>query len=180
MKVSYANLKSKIKDIEKEDKTFDFMGEEIKVLSYLPIEKKYDLIMITCQKALEDDIYNPLKLDMYFHLHLVYMYTNISFTDKQKEDEMKIYDTLKDSGLLDKILDVIEASEYDELYSYIEEISKLKTESKSNIMNAFKLMFQDLPNNAEEAANIVKEFNPEDYKAVLDFARASNAGQPIL
>ena len=91
MKVSYANLKLKTKD---EIKTFNFNNTEIEVKQYLPIEDKYDLVMITLQKAEENGIYNALKLDMYFHLHLVYMYTNLSFTEKQKENEMKIYDTL--------------------------------------------------------------------------------------
>ena len=50
--------------------------------------------MITLQKAKEDILYNPIKLDMYFHLHLVYMYSNLSFTEKQKEDEEKIYDAV--------------------------------------------------------------------------------------
>ena len=82
-KVSYASLKLKtnteIKEIKWEDKV-------IEVAQYLPINDKYDLIMVTLQKAKEDILYNPVKLDMYFHLHLVYMYTNLSFTDKQKED----------------------------------------------------------------------------------------------
>ena len=38
-KVSYANLKLKT---DKTVKAFDFMGQEIEVLQYLPIEDKYD------------------------------------------------------------------------------------------------------------------------------------------
>ena len=81
MKVSYANLKLKTKY---EIKTFNFNNTEIEVKQYLPIEDKYDLVMITLQKAEENGIYNALKLDMYIHLHLVYMYTNLSFIEKQK------------------------------------------------------------------------------------------------
>ena len=79
-KVSYANLKLKV---DTSVDTFDFNNQTIEVLKYLPIEDKYDLIMITLQKAEEDGIYNDIKLDMYFHLNLVYMYTNLSFTETQ-------------------------------------------------------------------------------------------------
>ena len=79
-KVSYANLKLKTNT---EVNTFEFQGQTIEVLKYLPIEDKYDLVMIALQKAEQDGIYNPILLDMYFHLYLIYMYTNISFTEKQ-------------------------------------------------------------------------------------------------
>ena len=98
-KVSYANLKLKVNN---EVKTFNFNGTEVEVLNYLPTEDKYDLIMISLQKANEDGIYNPLLLDVFFHLNLVYMYTNLSFTTKQKEDEFKLYDTLKSIIILSK------------------------------------------------------------------------------
>ena len=100
-KVSYANLKLKVNsDIT----TFNFNGTEIELLNYLPMEDKYDIIMIALQKAQEDDIINPLKLDMYFHLNLVYLYTNLSFTEKQRENEEKIYDALKSNGFIDEML----------------------------------------------------------------------------
>ena len=111
-KVSYANLKLKVNtDIKKIE------GTEIEVLQYLPIEEKYSFINIVLQQSKVDGIYNPMLLDMFFHLYLVYLYTNLSFTDKQKEDEFKIYDSLKSNGLLDKILEVIPDDEYNELYS---------------------------------------------------------------
>ena len=69
-KVSYASLKLKV---DKSIETFDFNENKIEVLKYLPIEEKYDLIMITLQKAEQDGIYNAALLDMYFHLHLIYM-----------------------------------------------------------------------------------------------------------
>ena len=90
-KVSYANLKLKV---DQHTETFDFGGQSIEVKQYLPIEDKYDLIMIALQKAEEDGVYNPVKVQLYFELYTVYMYSNISFTDKQKENETKLYDTL--------------------------------------------------------------------------------------
>lgn len=167
-KISYANLKLKT---DTTVTTFDFNGNEIEVLNYLPIEDKYDLVMITLQKAKEDGIYNPIKLDMYFNLHLVYMYTNISFTDKQKENESKLYDTLKSNGFIDALLENIKDSEYDDLMTFTEELIKLNMKYEQSILSFLKKIINDLPANAEAAANIVDNFNPEKYEQVMNFAK---------
>ncbi|MBQ1716746.1 MAG: hypothetical protein II025_02495, partial [Ruminococcus sp.] len=62
-------------------------NSNIEVLKYLPIEDKYNLINITLQNAREGSIYNSLLLDVYFHLYIVIMYSNITFTEKQKENQ---------------------------------------------------------------------------------------------
>ena len=111
-KVSYANLKLKTKE---EIKEFDFNGSKIEVLQYLPLQDKIDLIDITCQKAREDRLYSPIKIDAYFHLHLVYLYTNLTFTEKQREDEYRLYDCLMSNGLIDGVLMNMNKKEYESL-----------------------------------------------------------------
>ena len=66
-KISYANLKLKV---DNKISTFKFNDTEIEVYNYLSAEDKYELVMLTLQKAREGKIYNPIKLDVYFHLHL--------------------------------------------------------------------------------------------------------------
>lgn len=175
-KVSYANLKLKINTGVN---TFDFEGNQIEVLKYLPIEDKYDLVMITLQKAKEDNIYNPIKLDMFFHLYLVYMYTNLSFTDKQKENESKIYDILKSNGFMDKFLETIDEDEYNFLYEMINELVDTHMEYHNSAAAVIQSLVQDLPTNAQAAAEIVNSFDPKQYQAVIDFATAANGGRPI-
>ena len=121
--ISYANLKLKLNNTVK---SFNFGENIIEVYQYLPVSDKYDLIMITLQKSEENLLYNPIKLDMFFHLHLVYMYSNLNFTQKQKEDEEKIYDCLKSNGLLDMILTNIPEEEYRELFKFLEELIEVR------------------------------------------------------
>lgn len=175
-KVSYANLKLKT---DTSVNTFEFNGNTIEVLKYLPIEDKYDLVMITLQKSLDNGIYNALKVDFYFHLHLVYMYTNLSFTDKQRENEMKLYDTLKSNGLIDKLLEVIEEEEYNFLYESINAIIADNMQYQMSIVALVKGLIEDLPTGAEAAMKIVDSFNPEKYQQVIQFAQAANGGRPI-
>ena len=176
-KVSYANLK--LKPINTTS-AFEFEGQQVEVLNYLPIEDKYDLVMVTLQKAEEDGIYNPILLDVYFHLHLVYMYTNLSFTDKQKENEPKIYDTLVSNGFFDKFFEVLDEVEYDELMSYIEELQNMTLHYKNTAGAVLQSIIQDLPKNAQAAADIVQNFDPRQYQAVIDFATAANGGRHIM
>lgn len=175
-KVSYANLKLKInKDVQ----SFDFNNQTIEISTYLPIEDKYDLIMITLQQAEEDGIYNPILLDMYFHLNLTFLYTNLSFTEKQKEDLPKLYNTLKSNGFFEAFLTAFDENEYNELYGYIEELIDLNLTYKNSAAAVFKGVIQDLPKNAEAASQIMQTFDPEQYQQVLNFAVAANGGRPL-
>lgn len=175
-KVSYTNLKLKTNT---EVKTFNFNNNDIEVLQYLPFEDKFSLVMITLQNAYEDGLYNPLKLDMYFHLFLVYMYTNISFTDKQRENELKLYDTLKSTGLLDLILEQIPEYEYTTLFEYLDELVATKTEFNKSIVSLVQSLIKDLPAQAQAAMDIVNNFDKEKFQEVINFAKAANGGRDI-
>ena len=176
MKVSYANMKLKTNT---STKTFEFGGQKVEVLQYLPAQDKYDLLMITLQKSLEDNLYNEFKLNLYFELHLVYMYTNISFTEKQREDEFKLYDTLKSNGFYEKFFQVINEDEYNELFEQLNAIKNASFKNKRSVAGLIGEFINDLPANAEAAAKIVESFDPEQYKAVVDFARYANGGRDI-
>lgn len=175
-KVSYASLKLKT---NAEAKKFAWDDKEIEILQYLPIDDKYDFIMITLQKAKEDMLYNPIKLDMYFHLHLVYMYTNLSFTEKQKEDEAKIYDTLESSGLLTEIIKNMNDVEYNDLWDKINEYIELSMKYDTSAHALIRSIIKDLPAQAQAAMNIVNEFDPDKFDAVRKFAEAANGGRPL-
>lgn len=176
-KVSYSSLKLKInKDVE----TFQFEDSTIEVLKYLPIGEKNSLINITIQKSLENNICSPVKLDLYFHLHLIYLMTNINFTDKQREDEEKLYDTLKSSGLMEEILKRIDPAEYNELYNYLHDSIALITQYQHSFTGAISKIISDLPKNANAAMEIVNNFDKEQFSEVIKFAEAANGGRPIM
>lgn len=174
MKVSYANMKLKVNTSVK---TFDFHGQKIEVLQYLPSRDKYDLLMVTLQKSLEHGAYNEFKLNLYFELNLVYMYTNISFTEKQREDEFKLYDNLKSNGFYELFFEAMNENEYNELFMQLEAIKEASFEHRMSAGAVINSLIEDLPANAEAAAKIVENFNPEQFKAVIDFANYANGGR---
>ena len=174
--VSYANMKLKINN---QTKTLDWNGQKIEIKEYLPIEDKYDLIMITLQKSLEDGYYNPIKLDMYFHLYLIYMTTNISFTEKQKEDEFKIYDILKSNGFIDAFLENFNEDEYDDLYNFLVDTQSALETYKQSTVSLIQSLINDLPKQAEAMKDIMDNFNPEKYQEVINFAKAANGNRNV-
>lgn len=175
-KTTYASMKLKVNT---RPKTIEYEGHNIEVLQYLPIEDKYDLVMITLQKCYEDGIYNPVKRDMYFNLYLVYMYSDITFTEKQKEDETKLYDTLESNGLINAILAKIPESEYNLLFGYIEELISSKSYYNTSASALISSIIRDLPKNAQDAVNILNQFDPNKFKMVQEFAKAANGNREI-
>ena len=175
-KVTYSSLKLKIKE---EIEEINFGDSKIEVQQYLPIQDKIDLIDITLQKAKEGRLYNPIKVDMFFHLNLIYLYTNITFTDKQREDEYKLYDSLQSNGIISQVVAAMDENEYNGLLNMINE--KIENELRYNTTAAAVIskIIDDLPRNAEATQKIVNGFDREKYQAVVDFAKAANGGREI-
>lgn len=175
-KVTFSSLKLKTNTDVKEVK----IGEHIiEVKQYLSIENKNDLVEIALQKAEENGIYNEILLDMYFNLNIIYLYTNITFTDKQKEDEPKLYDVLESNGLIDSVVAALPQREYAELVGYVEQMKKNILKYKNTAGAVLQSIIQDLPKNAAIAKDIIDSFDPNKYQAVVDFATAANGGRNI-
>lgn len=155
----------------------DVNGKEVEVLQYLPMQDKIDLIEVALQKSLENGIYNEMKLDMYFNLYIVYMYTNLEFTDEEREDEYKLYDELQSNDVITSIIGCMEEGEYDCLLDYLKTMQEAHEMYRGSAASLLQTFVEDMPKNAEAAKNIVDNFDPEKYKAVVDFVKAANNGR---
>jgi len=173
-KITYSSLKLKIKD-----ETNKIENNTIEVLKYLPIEDKVSLLHITLQKAKEGTVFNPILLDAYFHLYIVMMYTNISFTDKQKEDPLKLYDVLKSNGIIDLVIMNMEEEEYNKLLQDLNQMVEDSYRNNNSFAGIVANTIEQLPLRADELSEIIDNFDPSKYQAVLDFAKAANGDRPI-
>ena len=102
-KVGFGKLQLKM---PKETETSVLFNDiEIEVKTYLPINDKLELISNVINNAADDNkFFNPVKLELFYALEVIKHYTNISFTDKQLDEPYKIYDLIKTSGLLAKLM----------------------------------------------------------------------------
>lgn len=99
-------------------KTIMICEQEVEIKQYLPVQKKLELISnVANYSADANNFANPVKVEVMFDLEVVFAYTNITFTEKQKEDLVKLYDLLKENGIFDLIIDAIPEEEYDSLWA---------------------------------------------------------------
>ena len=172
MNIQDLNLTTKIPTIKLEN--------GIQVKKYIPTSDKIDLIQIALQKSEENGIYNEVKLDCYFHLNIIYLYTDIEFSEEDREDEMKLYDILEHNDIIDQVVAAIGEDEYTTLKDYL---IKMKTDSlnyKNTAAAVLRGIIQDLPKNAAAAKEIMDSFDQEKYQNVRDFAIAANGGRNII
>lgn len=160
-------------------KTQKIGQKEFSIQTYLPISDKIDLIQIALQKAEEDGIYNELKLDAYFHLNIVYLYTDIEFSEEDRKDELVLYDILEQNHVIDMVVSTIGEKEYNYLVEYLDIMKHENLEYKNTAAAVMRSIIQDLPKNAAAAKEIMDSFDPNKYQEVVNFATAANGGRNI-
>ena len=153
-------------------------GQEIHIKNYLPISDKNDLITISLQKAEENGSYNQVLLDVFFHLNILYLYTDIEFSDEDRADEFRLYDILETNGIIDSVISKIE-DDYTNLKELLITTKAMKLKYENSAAAVFRRFVTDLPAAAASAAQIVESFDKEKYSAVVDFATAANGGRNI-
>jgi hypothetical protein len=119
-KVQFNKLKCKCED---KVETIVFNDETIEVKQYLPIQEKLGLIGRVIMYAHEQDhnYANPVKAKSITSVEIIMSYTNISFTDKQKEDIAKLYDMIAGSGLLEAVIAAIPENELRAVYQGVDD-----------------------------------------------------------
>ena len=144
-KVPFTKLKCKMNENEIPVQ----LGEEtIAVKQYLPIQEKLALISNVVKLAHEQDnnFSNPVKAGVYRDLEMIFAYTNISFTDKQKEDLPKLYDMLYSSGVIKTIIDNIPEDEYMEIVCGIKDSIEAIYKYQNSVLGILDTISQDYSN----------------------------------
>jgi hypothetical protein len=157
--------------------TIKVNGDSIKVSSYLPIEKKKDLIMISLQQSADSGFYNPIDLEAYFYVNVVKMYTDIKFDEN--EDMYTLYDSLETNGIIDAVVAAIPEDEFKYVYNNLIDIRKKKEDYENSFSGVANALLSKIPLVMEDAAKMVENFDPKKYQAVIDFATAANGNRPI-
>ena len=154
--------------------TIEWNGQIIEIKEYLPIQEKLNLIGRIVNQSLDDNNFaNPARLEIFTTLELMYVYTNINFTDKQKEDFLGLYDLLISSGLWEIIVKKLyELGEFqiisETTQAIINEVYKYKT-SALGILQAVSEDYSNLDLDADKIKEkISNKENVEFLKEVID------------
>ena len=143
-------------------------GLEIEVKQYLPVAEKLELIANVLNNSADDNNFaNPVKTYVLSHLEIIYAYTNLSFTDKQKEDPAKLYDILETNGIIDSIILAIPPSEYDNLIEDITSTIDAYYKYKNSALGILEAATTDYKNLDLEASDIQKKIADPDNLTLL-------------
>ena len=151
-------------------KSFEFNGQIIEVIQYLPTKEKTDMFeRITNASVDENGYYNVTRINFWIDLEIIFTYTNISFTDKQKEDLFKLYDYMKGNKLLKMIKDNMDPEELaeiiDTVWTTIKNVYQYAN-SALGIMRTITTSYDDLNLDVEELNENIS--NPNNLKLLKD------------
>ena len=165
-KISFTKLGLKA---NQEIKTIEYNGQNIEVKQYLPIQDKLGLISDVLNDSIAQDktFANPVKVDTYMRVAIVEYYTNISFTEKQKEDVAKLYDLLEGSGLIEKIIEIIPEEEYNLIWSGVKRSVSSFYDYKNSVLGILENITADYSALDYEAADIQKKLNDPQNMELL-------------
>ena len=171
-KVAFSKLEVKVLDSSSQLYYCNSKGEKIyyDVQHYLPIENKMTMISNIINQSIDDNgYYNPIRLKIFTVLEIVYNYTNLNFTAKQKENPFKLYDQLVSTGIFQEIKDTILTFEQEEIESSIKIIIDNIYSYKNSVMGILDTISTDYSNLKLDATNIHNQLADPDN---MDFLRS--------
>ena len=164
-KVSLTKLGLKV---NQDIKNIEFNQQIIEVKQYLPINEKLELISSVINSAADENNFsNPVKENVFLTLEILYHYTNINFTDKQKEDPVKLYDLVVSSGLVNKVTDLIPEEELDEVINGVAQSVKAIYTYRNSALGILESISQDYSALNLDATEIQQKLADPDNMALL-------------
>ena len=152
-KVAFTKLGLKRKD---EVKTVNINNNAIEVKQYLPINDKLDLIsrVLNASHDQSTNFANPIQLEVIGTIEIIIAYTNLSFTEKQKEDYATLYDLFEENGIIDLIIAEIPEREYNYIIDGINETADAVYKYQNSVLGILESATKDYSNLEFDASQI--------------------------
>ena len=165
-KVAFTKLGLKKKD---EVKTVNINNNVIEVKQYLPINDKLALIsrVINLSHDSSNNFANPVQVEVIGTIEIIAAYTNLSFTEKQKEDYAKLYDLLEENGITKDLIGAIPEDEYAFLIDGINDSVEAIYKYQDSILGILEVISQDYSNLDFDATKIQQQLADPDNLSLL-------------
>ena len=166
-KISFSKLGLKVNN---EVVNINFNDQVIEVKQYISVNDKLKLISEVINNTVDEHSFcNPVKVKVYLALGILDYYTNINFTDKQKEDPAKLYDILMSSGLASEIINAIPEEEYCEVICGVKESIDAFYNYRNSVFGILDTISTDYSNLNLDATEIQKKLaDPDNLSLVRD------------
>lgn len=169
-KVPFSKLQASINNCDCKKSYRNKAGEEIcyEVKYYLPFAEKLELVSRIINQSVDNNgFYNPMRVKLYMTLEVAYAYTNLSFTEKMKEDPFKLYDILVSTGIFTDIIDCICEKDWAEIQADVWDTIKNIYDYKNSAMGILDAVSTDYNNLNLDATTIREELSNEDNLRLL-------------
>ena len=165
-KVAFTKLGLKKKD---EVKTININNNVIEIKQYLPINDKLALIsrVINLSHDSSNNFANPVQVEVIGTIEIIAAYTNLSFTEKQKEDYAKLYDLLEENGITKDLIGAIPEDEYAFLIDGINDSIEAVYKYQNSVLGILETVSQDYSNLELDATKIQEKMANPDNLAML-------------
>lgn len=164
-KVAFSKLGLKEK---KEVKTITINNVQIEVKQYLPINNKIDIITNVINNTQDQNNFpNPVKIEVLATLELIFAYTNLSFTEKQKEDVAKLYDLLDSNDIINEIIEAIPEEEYRFLIESLDDTIDAVYSYRNSVLGILEQVSKDYSQLDLDTTNMQKAISDPDNLALL-------------
>lgn len=166
-KIGFTKLSLKRKN---EVKTITINNNQIEIKQYLPVNEKLDLIARVINGAHDQNNFpNPIKIEVIGTLEMIMAYTNISFTEKQKEDIPKLYDLLEENGVIKDIISQIPEDEYNFIIDGINKTVDAVYTYNNSVLGILESISQDYSNLDFDIQKLQNDIaNPKNLKLVKE------------
>lgn len=143
--------------------TISYNSQDIDIKQYLPFEEKIELINDVVNLSRDDNNFiNPARVELMLTIKIIMAYTNITFTEKQQEDYVKLYDLFAENDLTTIIMDNIPDEEInfivDTTWDSLEQIYTYNN-SALGMIETLKNNYDNLAFDAEKLQTIIKDPN---------------------
>ena len=166
-KIGFTKLSLKRKN---EVKTITINNNQIEIKQYLPVNEKLDLIARVINGAHDQNNFpNPIKIEVIGTLEMIMAYTNISFTEKQKEEIPKLYDLLEENGVIKDIISQIPEDEYNFIIDGINKTVDAVYTYNNSVLGILESISQDYSNLDFDIQKLQNDIaNPKNLKLVKE------------
>lgn len=150
-----------------EIKTITWNDQTIEVKQYLPIKDKIELISDICNASTDDNHYiNYVRVNIYAQVYTYLAYTNITVTDKQKEDIFKLYDMFA-GGLGDELQTTIPHAELEFINSNVVNIMEGIYKYQNSAMGIMEAISNDYSSLDFDASELQRKIGDPDNITLL-------------
>lgn len=155
-----------------EDKSFMLNGEKVHVRG-ISISETNNMIIATAQKAVSEGFINRFLLEVYFYLHLIYLCTDIKFTEEDKADELALYGQLRSAGVPEKIIGILGEDNVNELKEYCIRYAEDRARFLVSAAGAINSIAIQLPDIIESFNNTINNLDESKIQEIQKIMAAS-------